>query len=599
MRLIKYCKISAYAAHAPIKVGYDEGILSVLKPGFHGALQQAEQAHLATMDARRRWWRKRTILVLRPAAALRRVDRLSSANKSREAMRLLSRLARCRVPAAQLRLARAYLEGVAVPGSRQDAILWCEMAARAGLVDAQCLLAALHLSGPANPHTYELFSNRRPCVGADPDLDRALLWATKAAAGGSADAKAILAHIHAHGPDRHHDPEKSSTLYRESAEQGSSKGAFGHGMLLLRQPVHAAASDQAAHWIRKAAEAEIPLANYIYGHICEHGVGVSKDLAEAAVFYERSALRGVVQGQLRWGMLLIEGKHVSRNAVEGESWLRKAAFAGEPEAANALGDLYAREFDLPPNFLEAATWYRYAAERAHMPAALKLARLLVNDTPGLPLNLDEAIRWYCSAAEAGHQPAQAELVKLLRGGAPAAHQVRIRRWFETRAKAGDPLAAFNLGLSVLLNPGALGTDQQAMVWLRQAAETMAEAQCWYGYLLAEGRGTAAEPQAGRAWIKRAADAGLQDAQILLAEMMLNGRGGARDHGEAFRVFKQAAEAGHAGAAFATGMMLRGGHDIASDEAGALTWLREAARRGHAHAQQIVGLLPTHVTSVMS
>ena len=471
------------------------------------------------------------------------------------------------------------------------------MAARAGLVEAQCLLAALHLSGPANPYTYELFSNRRSHLTSDPDFERALHWATKAAAGGSADARAILAHIHAHGPDRYRDPEKSSTLYRESAEQGSSKGAFGYGMLLMRQRAQAAMGDQAAYWIRKAAEAEIPLANYICGYLCEHGVGLSKDSAEAAVFYERSARRGVVQGQLRWGMLLIEGKHVSRNAVEGESWLRKAALAGEPEAANVVGDLYAHELDLPPNFLEAATWYRHAAERTHGPAAFKLAQLLANNTPGLPLDLDEAIHWYCSAAEAGHQPAQAKLVKLLRGGAPAAQQVRIRTWFETKARAGDPLAAFNLGLSVLLNPDLMGTDQQAMLWLRQAAETMPEAQCWYGHLLAEGRGNAADPQAGRAWIKRAADAGLQDAQVLLAEMMLNGRGGACDHGEAFRVFKQAAEAGHAGAAFATGMMLRGGHDIAPDEAGALVWLREAAKRGHAHAQQVVGLLATSVTSV--
>ncbi len=261
---------------------------------------------MATMNAKRPWWRKRTILVLRPAAALRRVDRLSSADRSREAIRLLSRLARFHVPAAQLHLAHAYLEGVAVPGSRQDAIIWCEMAARAGLVDAQCLLPALHLSGPANPHTYELFSGRISHVTSDPYLGRALHWATKAAAGGSADAKAILAHIHAYGPDGFHDPERSATLYHESAEEGSAKGAFGYGMLLMRQPAQAAIGGQAVHWIRKAADAEIPSANYIYGYMCEHGIGLSKRPAEAALFYERSARRGIVQGQLRWGMLLIE-----------------------------------------------------------------------------------------------------------------------------------------------------------------------------------------------------------------------------------------------------------------------------------------------------
>ncbi len=541
------------------------------------------------MNAARPAWRRQTVLVLRPAAALRRVERFFSAKEPRKAFRLLSRLARRHVPAAQFRLARVYLEGVEVPGSRQDAILWCEKAAQAGLVEAQCLLAALYLSGPANPSSYNLFCKRTPDVTSDPDVDLAVQWATRAAARGSADAKAILAHLHAHGPEALRDLNRSDTLCRESAEQGSPKGAFGYGMLLMRRPIGAAGHDQAAIWIRKAADAGIPLANYIYGYMCEHGIGLPANPVEAAIFYKRSAQRGVLQGQLRWGMLLIEGRHVTRNAVEGESWLRKAALADEPEAATAVGDLYVQDLDLPPNFLEAAIWYRHAAERAHVVAAFKLAQLLACNRPSLPQDLDEAIRWYCSAAEGGHQAAQVELAKLLHAAASVAHQARIRRWFEEKTLAGDRHAAFNLGLSFLFGSGGVQADEQAVFWLCQAAETIVEAQYWYGYLLAEGRGIAAEPQAGRAWIKRASDAGLQDAQVLLAEMMLNGRGGARDHEKAFKLFKEAAEAGHPGAAFAVGAILQGGYGIAANQTSAQVWLKEAANRGHAHARELVKL----------
>ena len=48
-------------------------------------------------------------------------------------------------------------------------------------------------------------------------------------------------------------------------------------------------------------------------------------------------------------------------------------------------------------------------------------------------------------------------------------------------------------------------------------------------MLTEGRGVDANPEEGRAWIKRAADVGMVEAEVLLAEMMLTGRGGSKDH----------------------------------------------------------------------
>jgi TPR repeat protein len=107
-------------------------------------------------------------------------------------------------------------------------------------------------------------------------------------------------------------------------------------------------------------------------------------------------------------------------------------------------------------------------------------------------------------------------------------------------------------------------------------------------MLSEGRGVEADPTAGRAWLERAAAAGLADAQASLAEMMVNGRGGPRDHPGALALFRAAAEAGHAGGAFAAGVMLSGGHEVPADRKTAQACFQWAAERGHPYAQLMLG-----------
>ena len=115
------------------------------------------------------------------------------------------------------------------------------------------------------------------------------------------------------------------------------------------------------------------------------------------------------------------------------------------------------------------------------------------------------------------------------------------------------------------------------------------AQYWYGRMLVEGRGVEADPEEGRAWIARAAEAGMVDAA-----------GGARgDDGEwprrpagpsrrRWRCSRRRPSKGHVGAMFAIGAMNGGGHDVPTDRAAAQRWFRAAAERGHAHAQMMLG-----------
>ncbi len=560
--------------------------------GTTSRLRKAQPRKVMSDD--RSIWLKLGHATLRPNAKLRRAATLSDAGRAARAFAILAPLARRGVPEAQFRVARAYLEGQGVPPSHSDAMQWCERAAQAGLVEAQSLLAALHLTGAeASPSGSGLFPATQAGAGAREDADAALRWASRAAKGGCADAKALLGYLHVSGPEPMRDAARSEAFYRESAETGSAKGALGYGLVLL-QRTDEISTAEAALWIRKAAEAELPFAFYLRGLMLERGIGMRADLPAAMRYYRQSAQRGVLQGQVRLGTALLQGDNIVRDPVEGESWLRRAALSGDAEAAALVGELYASEGDLPPNYAEAVSWYTRAAESGHLAAIRALAALHLKGGVGLSRDPDEAGRWLRRAAEQGDQVAQADLANLVFGGAGRPEdQVRTYTWFEAAARAGDLVAAFNLAICLANGIGTERDERQAVSWLRQAAAQVVDAQYWYGRMLSEGTGVTADPEAGRAWIARAADGGSTDAQILLAEMMVNGRGGPSDHTAALALFKAAGARGHAGAAFATGVMLSGGHEVGMDRTAARDWFRQAAERGHAHAQLMLGRYLAH------
>src|SRR2546430_9833055 len=61
-------------------------------------------------------------------------------------------------------------------------------------------------------------------------------------------------------------------------------------------------------------------------------------------------------------------------------------------------------------------------------------------------------------------------------------------WFAQAAASGDLVAAFNLGLCLARGVGVGRDEQQAVQWLRRAAEGVPEAQLMYEIGRASGRG---------------------------------------------------------------------------------------------------------------
>ena len=546
-----------------------------------------------------------------PSFGLRRAKRLIERGRAVQAFRLFAGAARIGNAEGEYWVGRCYLQGLGVPVSYVDSRRWLREAASHGHIDAQWLLAALCIQGVDALNTREdtchggasLFSNQD---APKPDFTEGEKWARRAAERGSADGQAVLAYILTSGPESMRDLEEAHRWYERSAAAGCPQGSLGYALSLARTANDNNKDDndriKVADHVRRAAQAGLAPAINLLGVLTDCGIGTTRDQTAAAQLYRQAALRGNRTGQMNWGRVLTFGQGVEPNMIEGESWLRRAALAGDREAAALVGELYVKGGALPPNYAEAAIWFRRAAEAGHSAAARTLGLLCLTGA-GVTRDAGEAATWLRIAADAGDAQARVDFANLVLNGCgdanpnddqsdlpdrlPKDDLAKARRWLELAASSGNLVAAFNYGRCLAEGRGVERDEQQAVQWLRRAADGVAEAQYWYGRMLTEGRGIKADPETGRSWIARAAAVGLTDAEATLAEMMVNARGGPRDLHTAMLLFGKAAEKGHVGAMFALGVLNGGGYDVPADHAAAQRWLSAAAERGHGEALKML------------
>ena len=89
----------------------------------------------------------RVISLLSASAALRRAIKLHKQSRTAQAFTLFARAASAGIAEAEYRVGRCYLEGSGVPVSLTESVRWLARAAAQDHVEAQWLLAALHIHG--------------------------------------------------------------------------------------------------------------------------------------------------------------------------------------------------------------------------------------------------------------------------------------------------------------------------------------------------------------------------------------------------------------------------------------------------------------------
>jgi TPR repeat protein len=190
------------------------------------------------------------------------------------------------------------------------------------------------------------------------------------------------------------------------------------------------ADDEAISLFRKAAAEGHSGAMNSLGLAYERGVGVRKDMGEAARWYQRSAEAGNSAAMHRLGMAFKNGDGAPKNWVQALRWFRKSADAGNVIGMTDLGRAYAEGWGTAPNPVEAAKWFRKAAEAGGAAAMNQLGVVYMRGF-GVERDPAAAVLWFRKSADAGNIIAMENLGRAYRNGVGVHRdEDEAKRWFE-------------------------------------------------------------------------------------------------------------------------------------------------------------------------
>jgi localization factor PodJL len=152
---------------------------------------------------------------------------------------------------------------------------------------------------------------------------------------------------------------------------------------------------------------------------------------------------------------------------------------------------------------------------------------------------------------------------------------------ETAASTAAPAAATPVDVPSDIAPAALAEAARA-------GDPLAFFEI--GAIYTEGRGVAVDFAKAAQWYQRAADAGIVPAQYRLGSLYEKGTGVARDPAKARALYQQAAESGNANAMHNLAVMLAGGNGTSPDFALASMWFAKAADLGLRDSQFNLAIL---------
>lgn len=126
-------------------------------------------------------------------------------------------------------------------------------------------------------------------------------------------------------------------------------------------------------WLREAADAGEPLAQYRLGALYETGKNVPRDLKLAAAWYLRAAKGGNRRAMHDIGLAYVNGTGVGQNYAEAARWFKAAADLGLVESQFNLAVLSERGLGMPASPARAYQWYAVAAAQGDAEAKRRLA----------------------------------------------------------------------------------------------------------------------------------------------------------------------------------------------------------------------------------
>jgi len=157
--------------------------------------------------------------------------------------------------------------------------------------------------------------------------------------------------------------------------------------------------NQAASWLKKAADEGWTRADYILGIYYHRGLGVPQDDSQAVLWYRKAADHGDADAEYALGLHYENGEGVQVNFAQAADWYRKAAEQDNGQAQFHLGQFYENGQGVPRDEGVAAGWFGEAANHGNAYAQTRLEWLKKNQESRLELRSRAvtAAIWICGA----------------------------------------------------------------------------------------------------------------------------------------------------------------------------------------------------------
>lgn len=208
-----------------------------------------------------------------------------------------------------------------------------------------------------------------------------------------------------------------------------------------------------------------PAAQTLLAELFAAGLGVARNMDDAAFWYKQAAEAGDASAQFKYGLMLLEGKYVEPDRAKAEELMKKAADAGNAFAQFNHAQMLVADKPGDAGVLEALPYFEKAAEQGVADAQYALAQIY-NNTDGVPDEKRARAREFMEkAARAGYDTAQLDYaIWLIDGvGGPKDYEAGFR-WMQVAATRGNVVAQNRMAILHINAIGTKGDPVEAAKW---------------------------------------------------------------------------------------------------------------------------------------
>ena len=208
-----------------------------------------------------------------------------------------------------------------------------------------------------------------------------------------------------------------------------------------------------------------PAAQTLLAELFAAGLGVPRNMDDAAFWYKQAAESGDASAQFKYGLMLLEGKHVEPDRAMAEELMKKAADAGNAFAQFNHAQLLVSQKPGDAGIFEAIPYFEKAAEQGVADAQYALAQIYHNTAGVSDEKRAIARELMAKAARAGYDTAQLDYaIWLIDGiGGPKDYEGGFR-WMQVAATRGNVVAQNRMAVLHINAIGTSGDPVEAAKW---------------------------------------------------------------------------------------------------------------------------------------